>query len=137
MDVAASAHAAARHRDALAVMRKIGDELTRFFLLLRILADNGPHGNLQNQILAAGTMHARALAVRAALGLEMVLETILDKGGKRGVSLHDHVAAMPAVAAIGTTFGNMSLTAEGHAACAAVTAFDVDANLVYEHGGPF
>ena len=95
VDVAAAAHAALGHGDALAVVREVGDELARLLGLLEVLAHHRAHGHLEHKVLAGGAMHAAALAVRAALGLEVVLEAVLDERGQAGIGLHHHVAAPP------------------------------------------
>ena len=135
--VSAAADAAERHGDALAVVRKVGDKLARFLRFLEVLVDHRAHGHLQDHVLAVGAAHARALAVRAALGLEVVLEAVVDQRRDAQVGLDDDVAAVTAVAAVGAAFGDVRLATEGHAARAAVAAFDVYAYLVYEHGGSF
>ena len=135
--VSAAADAAERHGDALAVVREVGDELARFLRFLEVLVDHRAHGHLQDHVLAVGAAHARALAVRAALGLEVVLEAVVDQRRDAQVGLDDDVAAVTAVAAVGAAFGDVRLATEGHAARAAVAAFDVYAYLVYEHGESF
>ena len=137
MHVSTAADAAERHGDALAVMREVGDELARFLRFLEVLVDHRAHGHLQDHVLAVGAAHARALAVRAALGLEVVLEAVVDQRRDAQVGLDDDVAAVTAVAAVGAAFGDVRLATEGHAARAAVAAFDVYAYLVYEHGESF
>ena len=74
MDVAAAAHAALGHGDAFAVVREVGDELAHFLRFFEILVDDRAHRHLEHKVLAGGSVHARALAVRAALGFEMVFE---------------------------------------------------------------
>ena len=137
MHVSAAADAAERHGDALAVVREVGDELARFLRFLEVLVDHRAHGHLQDHVLAVGAAHARALAVRAAFGLEVVLEAVVDQRRDAQVGLDDDVAAVTAVAAVGAAFGDVRLATEGHAARAAVAAFDVYAYLVYEHGESF
>ena len=73
--------------------------------------------------------------MRAALSLEVVLEAVVNQRRDTQVGLDDDVAAVTAVAAVGAAFGDVRLATEGHAARAAVAAFDVYAYLVYEHGG--
>ncbi len=133
VDVAAATHTAAGHHHALAVVGQIGDHLPHFALILEVLAHHGAHGHLQHQVVAGGAVHAAALAVGAALGLEVVLEAILDERRHTGVGLHDHVAAVAAVTAVGTALGHMGLAAEGHAAGTAVAALHVDTNLIDKH----
>ena len=81
VDVAAAAHAALGHGDAFAVVREVGDELAHFLRFFEILVDDRAHRHLEHKVLAGGSVHARALAVRAALGFEMVLEAVFDERG--------------------------------------------------------
>ena len=85
VDVAAAAHAALGHGDAFAVVR---------------------------EVLAGGSVHARALAVRAALGFEMVFEAVFDERGQAGIGLDHNVAAVTAIAAVRTALRHMSLAAK-------------------------
>ena len=133
VDVAAATHAAVCHGDALAVVGKVGHELAGFLGFLEVFVDHGAHRHLEHQIVARGAVHAAALAVRAALCLEVVLEAIVDQRGHAGIGFKHHVAAMAAVAAVGTALGNMGLAAKRHAAGAAVAALDVDSDLINEH----
>ena len=94
---------------------------------------HGAHGHLEHQILARGAVHAAALAVRAALGLEMVRDTVVDQRRHAGIGLKHDVAAVPAVAAVRTAFRNVSLAAKRHAASAAVAAFHVNAYFIDKH----
>jgi hypothetical protein len=74
-----------------------------------------------------------ALAVRATLGLEVVLEAKLDQRRDRVVGLQHDISTATAVTAVGTAFGHVCLSAKRHAARAAVATFDVDLYLVDEH----
>ena len=130
VDVAAAAHAAVCHGDALAVVGKVGHELAGFLGFLEVFVDHGAHRHLEHQIVARGAVHAAALAVRAALCLEVVLEAIVDQRGHAGIGFEHHVAAMTAVAAV---LGHVRLAAKRHAAGAAVAALDVDSDLINEH----
>ena len=133
MDVAAAAHAAVSHGDALAVVSEVGHELAGFLGFLEVFVDHGAHRHLEYQVGARGAVHAAALAVRAALGLEVMLEAVIDQRGHAGIGFKHHVAAMAAVAAIGTALGHVRLAAKRHAAGAAVAALDVDSDLINEH----
>ncbi len=133
MDVAATAHAAVSHGDALAVVSEVGHKLAGFLGFLEVFVDHGAHRHLEHQVGARGAVHATALAVRAALGLEVMLEAVIDQRGHAGIGFKHHVAAMAAVAAIGTALGHMGLAAKRHAAGAAVAALDVDSDLINEH----
>ena len=82
-------------------------------------------------------MHARTLAVRTALSLEMMLETIFDQGRQAGIGLDDNITAMTAVAAIGSALRHMRLATEAHATRAARAALHKNANFICEHTVPF
>ena len=112
VDIAAAAHAAVCHGDALAVVGEVGHELAGFLGFLEVFVDHGAHRHLEHQVGARGAVHATALAVRAALGLEVMLEAVIDRRGHAGIGFKHHVAAMAAVAAIGTALGHMGLAAE-------------------------
>ncbi len=127
MGVAAPAVAALAHNDALAVVREVG-ELVEALLRLGVeFVDHGPQGDRQQNVRAVGPVALRALAVRAATRLEMVLEAVVDERRPLGVRDDHDVAAVAAVAAVGAAFGDMRLAPERHAARAAVAAFHVDA----------
>ncbi len=145
--VAQAARATGRDHDALAVVREIGDLVARLHGGGVELADDGAHGDLQDEVLAVGAVLLGALAMRAGLGAEVVLEAILgaevvleaivDERRELGVGLDDDGAAMAAVAAVGPALGNEGLATERHAARAAVAALDVDAADIGELGhGP-
>jgi len=55
-----------------------------------------------------------------------------EQGGLVVGSDQPDVTPGATVTAVGTAFGDVGLTAERHAAGAAVTGFDVDLGLVYE-----
>ena len=138
MGVAASSGAAGSDDDALPVMREVRDVEHDLLRVGVELADDGAHGDLEDQVLTVFAVTPGPLAVRAALGTEMMLEAVVDQRGELRVRLDDDVAAAPAVAAVRTPFGHIGLTAKRHAAGAAVAAFDVDAADICElgHRGP-
>ena len=125
--IAQSAGGTGRHDDALAVVHQIGNLEHRGLRLGIELADNGAHGDLENQVLAALTIATSALAVRAALGTEMMLKAVIDKRGQLSIGLDNDIAATTAVAAIGPSLGNKCLAPKRHAAGSAVAAAHVDA----------
>ena len=132
MGVAASPGAAGGDHDALAGVREVGQALGMLHGGRVELPDHSPQRNLQQQVLAVLTILFRALAVRTALGTEMVLETVVDQGGELGVGNDHDVAAAPAVAAIGSSLGHERLAPERHAARAAVAAAHIDAAHIGE-----
>ena len=122
------------HHDALPIVGEVGQIVGGLHRRGIELADDGAHRHLEDKVLAVGAVFARALAVRASLGAEMMLESIIDERRELGVGLDDDIAAMAAVAAVGSALGNEGLTTERHAAGAAVAALDVDAANIGELG---
>ena len=105
------------------------------FVLLEVLAHHRAHGHLEHEVLPRRAVHAAAFAVRAALGLEVVLEAVLDERGQARVGLDHHVAAVPAVAAVRPALRHVGLAAKRHATRAAVAALHMYAHFVDKHGG--
>lgn len=101
-----------RRAPAFAVVREVGDELAHFLRFFEILVDDRAHRHLEHKVLAGGSVHARALAVRAALGFEMVFEAVFDERGQAGIGLDHNVAAVTAIAAVRTALRHMSLAAK-------------------------
>ena len=110
-----------------------GQQLADFLRILDVLSHQRAHRHGQHQVVAGGAMHAAALAVGAARRVEVVLEAVVDERRHAGIGLQHHVAPMAAIAAVGAALGHMGLAAERHAACAAVAALHMYANLVDEH----
>ena len=67
MDVAAAAHAAVCHGDALAVVGEVGHELAGILGFLEVFVDHGAHRHLEHQIVARGAVHAAARRACRAL----------------------------------------------------------------------
>ena len=81
---------------------------------------------LKNQVLAALAIATSALAVRAALGAEVMLKTVIDQRRQLSIGLDDDIAATTAVAAIGAALGNKCLAPKRHASGSAVAAANVN-----------
>ena len=130
--VAEATAAAGGDDDALPRLREVG-ELADGLLRLGVeLAHDRAQGDLEDEVGAVGAVALGALAVRAALGAEVVLVAVVDQRRELRVG-HDHdVAAVPAVAAVGAALGHERLAAERHAAGAAVAALDVDVGKIGE-----
>ena len=135
MGVAPAAMTAFGNHDRLAVMRKVGDLVEALLRLGVKLVHNRAKRHGKHDVGTVGTVALGTLAMRAAAGLEVVLETVVDERGALCVGLDDNVATAAAVAAVGAAFGNMGLAAERHAACAAVAALGIDVYLIDEQGG--
>ena len=126
VNVAAAAHAARAHHDAFARTGEVGDLPERLERLVVELGHHRARGHLEDEVLPVLAVLARALAVRAAGGAEVVLEAVVDERRELRVALEDDVAATAAVAAVGSALGDEGLAAKRHAAGAAVTAAHVD-----------
>ena len=127
MQVAEAAVAAARQHDALAHFRQIGDQ--RFAVLVINL---GADRHFQHDVGATAARAVAAHAVHAGLGLEMLLETIVDQRVETIDADHEHVAAAAAIATVGTAELDELFTAERDGAGTAVARADVDAGLIEE-----
>ena len=125
--VAQTAGPTGRHDNALAIVHQVGNLEHRGLRLGIELADYGAHGNFQNQVLAALAIATGALAVRAALGTEVMLKAVIDQRRQLSIGLDDDIAATAAVAAIGAALGNKCLAPKRHASGSAVAAANVNA----------
>ena len=108
-------------------MHQVGNLEHRGLRLGIELAHHGTHGNLEDQVLTALAVTASALAVRASLGTEVMLKTVIDQRRQLSIGLDDDIAATTAVAAIGATLGNKCLAPKRHASGSAVAAAYVNA----------
>ena len=99
--------------------------------------DDCAHRHLEDEVFAAGAVAVRARAVAATPRPDVRTEVEVHQGvGLRG-HLEDDVAAMPAVASVGSAERLELLAVDGHAAVATVTCGEVQDHAVYEagHGG--
>src|SRR3546814_9031712 len=111
--VAEAAVAAPQEHDALADFGEVGQDG------LLVLGEHlGAGGHLDDQGRGGRPGHVLALAVAAALGLEVLVIAEVDQGIEAVDGLEDDVAAAPAVAAVGTAELDELLAAERHAAVA-------------------
>ena len=127
MRIAQATGTAGSHDDALAIVHQVGNLEHRGLRLGIELAHHGTHGHLKDQVLAALAVATGALAVRAALGTEMMLKAVIDQRGKLSIGLDDDIAATTAVAAIGAALGDKGLAPKRHASGTAVAAAHVNA----------
>ena len=136
--IAATAITALGNHNRVAIAHQVCQDLVGDFLgFLIVFAHHRAHGNAQDKILAPGAMHLGALAVGTALSLEVVLEAVVDQRRDARVRLHHDIAAVAAVASIGTAFGYVRFAAEAHATGTAVAALHVDMYFIDEHSNPF
>ena len=125
--VAAPAAAAARHQRALAGLGQVPAVAE-----LRVL-DHGPRRHPNHEGLRRGAVLARTLPVAAALGLEVRAAAKGGQVAQRGIADDDHVAAAPAVAAVGPALGHVRLAPERDDPVAARARAHVDLGPVVEH----
>ena len=124
--IAQTAGATGRHDDALAVVHQVGNLEHRGLRLGIELADYSAHGDFQNQVLTALAIATGTLAMRSALGTEMMLKAVINQRGQLSIGLDDDIAATTAVAAIGAALGNKCLAPKRHASGSAVAAANVN-----------
>ncbi len=129
--IAEAAIAAFRDQHALAGLGQVAEQ---HFLILRQHLRAGRH--LQRNVLALMAGAVRPLAVLAVARLVVLLITEIDQRVEVRDALDPHVAAAPAVAAIGSAELDELLAAERQAAIAAVSGADIDLGLIEEfHDG--
>ena len=104
-----------------AVLGQIGDQGLAVFLI-----DLRSDRHLHHRVGAIGAGHHLALAAFAALGLHMLLEAVVDQGVEIVHRLGPDIAALAAIAAIGTAIFDELLPAERNAAIAASAAGGID-----------
>jgi hypothetical protein len=92
------------------------------------VSDNRSRGNLQANVLAAGSRFVRATPVLAATGTHLAPMMKVEKGIEALLDNQDHVASATAVAAVWPAARYVLLASEGDAAIAAVTG---------THGDPY
>ncbi len=117
MGVAEAAIAALEQAHALAGLGEIGDEG-----LAILLIDLCARRHLHDGIVAACARHHLAEAALPVLGLDMLLEAVIDEGVEIIDRLGPDIAAAPAIAAIGPAIFDEFLAAERDAAIAARAA---------------
>ena len=113
-------------------MREIGE---RNQIVAGLLVHRRARGDLQDEIAAVMSGAIRSLTVLAALGAELRMEAVGDE--RVLVETRDEVdrTAVSAVAAVRSAPRDALLAAKAQAAVAAAARFDLDVDLVDEHGG--
>src|SRR6266536_4378798 len=131
MGVAEAALAAARDHRPLSYIREVCEQgLTVLLVDLRA----GRH--LQHDIVAARAVAVFAHAAAAVLGLEMLLVAVVDECVEPVDRLHNHVAALAAVAAVRPAELDEFLAPERHAAVPAVARADIHLGFIEEFHDP-
>src|SRR5207247_6495605 len=123
--VAASTASALRHDRLLAVLGQVGEDLVR----LDVFAD-GADGHADDVGRRRTAVAVAPFAVAAVLRDVVLLELEVEEGGKALGGLQDHVAAVPAVAAVGASMGNVLLPAEAPAPVPTVPRLHVNFDLI-------
>ena len=113
---------------ALPVCRKIGQHFPT------LGPYGGSHRHLHHRVVARCAVATLALAVGSISGPPMGVVFERDQRGHIVVGYQPDAAAVAAVAAVGSAFGHMGLTAKRDAPGTAVAAPHVQAALVYELG---
>ena len=132
MNVTAATIATRSNNYLLTGRSKIGN-LVEWLLCFWIkLSHNSSQGHLEQQILSVRAMTASALTVSAALSLKMMFVAVINQGRKLSVCNNDNIAAVTAIATVWTAFWNICFSTERHAACAAVSTFNVDMTKISE-----
>src|SRR5271166_2846760 len=126
--VASPPAAAASDYHALIGRGKVEDLFAGLFIV-----DDCSHGDFENYVRTFAPGFVRAFAVASALGLVFGIEAEVDQRIVALAGLHDHVAALAAVAARRPSARNIFFAAEGHAAVATVAGFDSDFSFIDEH----
>src|SRR5215207_5882901 len=121
MRVAEAAVAAVREHHLLADFGEIGEQCLAILLIDLRAGRHAQHG-----IAAARAMAILAHAAAAALGLEVLLETVIDQRVEAVNRARDHVAALAAVTAVWPAELDEFFTTERHAAVPAVAGTNVN-----------
>ena len=127
MRVAEAAIAALRQQHLVAELVEIGEQGLAVFLI-----DLGADRHLQDQVLAVGAVAVLAHAIAAALRLVVLQIAVIDQGIEPVHRARDHVATVPAVAAIGPAELDEFFAPERDAAVSAGAGLDVDLGFVEE-----
>src|SRR6185295_13886727 len=126
--VAPAAARAADREHALARHGQVAEELAR-----AAIVDDGADRYFQDEVGTAGAVAVRALPVGSALGVVVAAVVEIEQGRQRGRGFEPDAAAVPAIAAVGTSIRDEFLAAEADAAGTPVAALDENIDLVDEH----
>ncbi len=128
--VPASAASAVRDDDARSRMRQVGDRR-----IVAELEDLRAHGHADDRVRAGLAGLVRALAVPAAVALQIALEAEGGEVAQVGVGEQHDVAPVAAVTAVRPALGDELLAPERHASVAAAAALHDDAGTIVEVSG--
>ena len=97
------------------------------------LPDDGPFGNLEDDVLSVLSAAVALSALLAVPGLILTDVPEICQGVQTLVHLKDHVAPSSAVSAVGAAVWHIFFSAEGNMAVATLAASDIDSRSVCEH----
>jgi hypothetical protein len=86
--------------------------------------------NGKDEVWRAAAFLIFTFAVLTSFGVVMLLVTKIEKRGKLDVGLDDHVPALPPVATVRPSPGNVFFTAKTEAAFPSVSGFDEDFRFI-------
>ena len=107
------------------------DNVAELFAGVGVVGD-GTDRYRDDQVVAALAGAVLAHAGLAASGLEEGLEAEVGEGVQVVGRFQEHAAAIPAVAAVGATFGDVLLAPETDATIATVAGRNADKGFIYE-----
>jgi hypothetical protein len=110
------------------VLRHIVNDLVGFGVLKECSGRN-----YYDAVLARGTVEFLSAAVSAVLGRKLALKAVVKKGINVRVNADDHVSAVTAVTAVGTSVIYVFFASEGNGTVSAVSCPDVNGYSVYKH----
>ena len=132
VNVAAAAVATRGNNYLLTWGGKISNLIKRLLCNWIKLAHNGSQRHLEQQILSVRAMTASTLTVSTALSLKVMFVAVINQRRELRICNNDNIAAVTAIATVRTTFWYICFSAERHAACAAVSAFNVNMTKISE-----
>jgi hypothetical protein len=115
----------AGHDEGFSILSEILEEVSAVGI-----PDDRAHGNRKDEVRRATPFLILASSVLTSFGVVMLLVPKIEKRGKLDVSLDDHVPALPPVAAVRPSPGNIFFTAKTEAAFPSVSGFDEDFRFI-------
>ena len=126
--VAQTSHSAFGDHDLLAFLRKVGQE---HFAL--VVEDHGAKRHSQDHVFAVPAVLLIAASVLSPACLVLRLVDVVAESRQVPVGPHDDVAAVPAVASVGSAFGIVLGPEEAAAASSAVAGRHLDLRFIDKH----
>jgi len=91
-----------------------------------------PPGHRKNEVRSAPPFLIFSFSVLASLGVIMLAVTKIEEGGELAVGFQNHVPALAPVAAVGTSAGNILLTAKTDTTFSSIAGLDEDFHFIDE-----